>query len=151
MPRAASCWSRLRDARQVAAGLAFPNGMTVSGDNKTLIVGESYAKRLTAYEITDDGSLADRRVWAELGDGVPDGICIDDEGAVWYADVPNRRCVRVRGGFACALGGPDRQTLYILATEWNGPENMFKGERTGQLLTVRAPAAAAGWPSYANL
>jgi hypothetical protein len=87
------------------------------------------------------------------------GICIDADGAVWYADVPNKRCVRVReggdvldtvdfdrGGFACALGGPDRQTLYIVATEWNGPENMFKGEKTGQLLTVPAPAAAAGWP-----
>ncbi len=145
--------------RQVADGLAFPNGMAVTGDNQTLIVGESYARRLTAYEIADDGSLANRRVWAELGDGVPDGICIDAEGAVWYADVPNKRCVRVReggdvldtvdfdhGGFACALGGPDRQTLYIVATEWNGPENMFKGEKTGQLLTVPAPAAAAGWP-----
>jgi sugar lactone lactonase YvrE len=114
---------------------------------------------LTAYEIADDGTLTNGRVWAELGDGVPDGICIDVEGAVWYADVPNKRCARVneggelldtveldRGGFACALGGPDRQTLYILATEWNGPENMFRGERTGQLLTVTAPAAAAGWP-----
>ena len=146
-------------ARQVADGLAFPNGMAVTADNQTLIVGESYAKRLTAYEIVGDGSLTDRRVWAELGDGVPDGICIDAEGAVWYADVPNKRCVRVRegsdvldtveldrGGFACALGGADRQILYILATEWNGPENMFKGERTGQLLTVAAPARAAGWP-----
>jgi sugar lactone lactonase YvrE len=64
-------------ARQVADGLAFPNGMAVTGDNQTLIVGESYAKQLTAYEIADDGSLANRRVWAELGDGVPDGICID--------------------------------------------------------------------------
>jgi sugar lactone lactonase YvrE len=146
-------------ARKVADGLAFPNGMAVTADNQTLIVGESYAKQLTAYEIAGDGSLANRRVWAELGDGVPDGICIDAEEAVWYADVPNKRCVRVReggevldtvdldrGGFACALGGPDRQTLYILATEWTGPENMFKGEQTGQVLAVAAPAAAAGWP-----
>ena len=133
--------------------------MAVTADNQTLIVGESYAKRLTAFEIADDGSLSNRRVWAELGDGVPDGICIDAEGAVWYADVPNTRCARVleggdildtvdldRGGFACALGGPGRQTLYILATKWDGPENMFKGERTGQLLSVAAPAPAAGWP-----
>ena len=146
-------------ARSVADELAFPNGMAVTGDNQTLIVGESYARRLTAYEIADDGTLTNRRVWAELGDGVPDGICIDSEGAVWYADVPNKRCVRVReggevlatvgldrGGFACALGGPDQETLYILATEWNGPEQMFKGVRTGQLLTVAAPAPAAGWP-----
>jgi sugar lactone lactonase YvrE len=85
-------------ARQVADELAFPNGMAVTANNKTLIVGESYAKQLTAYEITDDGSLGNRRVWAELGDGVPDGICIDAEGTVWYADVPNKRCVRVREG-----------------------------------------------------
>ena len=70
-------------ARQVAGGLAFPNGMAVTADNRTLIVGESYAKRLTPYQIADDGSLAERRVWAELGDGVPDGICIDADGAVW--------------------------------------------------------------------
>ncbi len=145
--------------RLVADGLAFPNGMAVTGDNQTLIVGESYANQLTAYEIADDGGLANRRVWAELGDGVPDGICIDAEGAVWYADVPNKCCVRVReggevldtvnldrGAFACALGGPDRETLYILATEWNGPANMFEGERTGQLLSTPAPAPAAGWP-----
>ena len=131
-------------ARQVADGLAFPNGMAVTADNQTLIVGESYAKRLTAFEIAADGTLTNRRVWAELGDGVPDGICIDAEGAVWYADVPNKRCVRVReggdvldtveldrGGFACALGGPDRQTLYILATEWNGPENMSREREPG--------------------
>ena len=143
-------------ARQVADGLAFPNGMAVTGDNQTLIVGESYARRLTAYEIADDGSLTNRRVWAELGDGVPDGICIDAEGAVWYADVPNKRCVRVREGgdvlntvdldrgcFACALGGPDQQTLYILATEWHGPENMFKGERT-RTATYRRSARGSG-------
>jgi sugar lactone lactonase YvrE len=149
-----------RTVRQVADGLAFPNGMAVTADNRTLIVGESYAKRLSAYEIAGDGSLGNRRVWADLGDGVPDGICIDAEGAVWYADVPNKRCVRVReggdvldtvalgrGAFACALGGTERQTLYILATEWNGAENMFKGEPTGQLLALPAPAPAAGWPA----
>jgi sugar lactone lactonase YvrE len=125
--------------RLVADGLEFPNGMAVSGDNQTLIVGESYAKRLTAYDVAEDGGLANRRVWAELGDGVPDGICIDAEGAVWYADVPNKCCVRVReggeildtvnldrGAFACALGGPDRQTLYVVAPECNGPANMLK-------------------------
>src|SRR6266516_2113594 len=82
-------------ARQVADGLAFPNGMLITPDDTTLIVGESYAKRLTAFDITPDGSLSNRRVWAELGDGVPDGICLDAENAVWYADVPNKCCVRV--------------------------------------------------------
>jgi len=146
-------------ARRVAEGLAFPNGMLVTADNETLIVAESYAKRLTAFEISADGSLSDRRVWADLGDGVPDGICLDAEGAVWYADVPNKRCVRVREGgevlqtieldrgcFACALGGPDRRTLFMTATEWNGPENMFAEPRTGQVFTAEAPAPGVGWP-----
>jgi sugar lactone lactonase YvrE len=145
-------------ARQVADGMAFPNGMLVTPDS-TLIVGESYAKRLTSFDIEPDGSLSNRRVWADLQDGVPDGICLDAEGAVWYADVPNQRCVRVREGgevlqtieldrgcFACALGGPDRSTLFMIATEWNGPENMFREPRTGQVLTARAPAPGVGWP-----
>jgi sugar lactone lactonase YvrE len=145
--------------RQVADGLAFPNGILVAPDNAMLIVAESYAKRLTAFDIEGDGSLSNRRVWADLGDGVPDGICLDAQNAVWYGDVPNKRCVRVREGgevleaieldrgcFACALGGADRRTLFIVATEWNGPERMFSGPRTGQLLTVEAPATGAGWP-----
>lgn len=146
-------------ARQVAGGLAFPNGMLVTADNSTLIVAESYAKRLTAFDIAADGSLSGRRVWAELDDGVPDGICLDADGAVWYADVPNKCCVRVheggevlqrieldRGCFACALGGADRRTLFTLATAWNGPEGMFVGPRTGQLLSTNAPAPGVGWP-----
>ena len=146
-------------ARVVADDLAFPNGMLVTADNRTLIVAESYARRLTAFAIEPDGGLSERRVWAELGDGVPDGICLDAEGAVWYGDVPNRRCVRVaeggevleridldRGCFACALGGEGRSTLFMVATQWNGPERMFAGPRTGRVLTARAPAPAAGWP-----
>jgi sugar lactone lactonase YvrE len=146
-------------AAQVADGLAFPNGMLVTPDNATLIVGESYAKRLSAFDIASDGSLSRRRVWADLGDGVPDGICLDAEGAVWYGDVPNKRCVRVREGgevlqtieldrgcFACALGGADRRTLFMMATEWNGPAGMFAEPRTGQVLTIEAPAPGVGWP-----
>jgi sugar lactone lactonase YvrE len=146
-------------ARLVADGLAFPNGMLVTADNSTLIVAESHWKRLTAFEIGADGSLSDRRIWADLGDGAPDGICLDAENAVWYGDVPNRRCVRVREGgevlqtieldrgcFACALGGPDRRTLFMMATVWNGPEGMFTDPRTGQVLTVEAPAPGVGWP-----
>ena len=146
-------------ARQVAGGLAFPNGMAVTPDNKTLIVAESYGKKLTAFDIADDSSLSNRRVWADLGDGVPDGICIDAENAVWYGDVPNKRCVRVREGgevlqtidldrgcFACMLGGADNRTLFMIATEWRGPENMAGGGRTGQVLTIEAPAPHAGWP-----
>jgi sugar lactone lactonase YvrE len=145
--------------RLVAEDLAFPNGMLVTPDNATLIVAESYARRLTAFEIEADGSLSGRRVWAELGEGVPDGICLDAQGAVWYGDVPNRRCVRVaeggeelarieldRGCFACALGGADRRMLFMVATAWHGPERMFAEPRTGQVLVAPAPSPGAGWP-----
>lgn len=146
-------------ARQVADGLHFPNGMLVMPDGQTLIVGESYARRLTAFDIEPDGRLSNRRLWADLGDGVPDGICADAESAIWYADVPNKRCVRVREGgdvlqtvqldrgcFACALGGQDRDILFIVATEWSGAGGMFQGPPTGQVLTTSAPAPGAGWP-----
>jgi sugar lactone lactonase YvrE len=146
-------------ARQVADGIAFPNGMAVTPDNSTLIVAESYGRRLTAFDIAGDGGLSNRRVWAGLDDGVPDGICIDAEGAVWYADVPNRRCVRVREGgealqaieldrgcFACMLGGADGRTLFMMAAEWRGPANMLGGPRTGRVLTAQAPAPGVGWP-----
>lgn len=85
-------------ARQVADGVAFPNGMVVTPDNKTLIVAESYGHRLTAFGIAADGSLSNRRVWADLGEDNPDGICLDADNAVWYSDVPHQRCVRVREG-----------------------------------------------------
>jgi sugar lactone lactonase YvrE len=146
-------------ARKVAGGIAFPNGMAVTADNSTLIVADSWGHTLTAFDIAANGDLSNGRVWADCGDGAPDGICIDAEGAVWYADVPNRRCVRVREGgevlqtvdfdrgcFACMLGGADGRTLFVTAAEWRGFEHMFDGDRTGQLLAVRAPAPGAGWP-----
>jgi sugar lactone lactonase YvrE len=146
-------------ARKVADGIAFGNGMAVTPDNSTLIVAESYGKRLTAFDIAADGGLSNRRVWADLGDGVPDGICVDAEGAVWYADVPNRRCVRVREGgevldtieldrgcFACMLGGAEGRTLFIMAAEWHGMEHFMDGVGTGRVVTAQAPAPHAGWP-----
>ena len=147
--------------RQVADGIAFPNGMAVTPDNNTLIIAESHGKKLTAFQIDVDGTLSNRRVWADLGDGVPDGICLDAEGAVWYADVPNKRCVRVREGgevlqtidtdrgcFACMLGGRDRKTLFILATEWLGMDKIpeVSRARTGKVLIVDVPAPHSGWP-----
>jgi sugar lactone lactonase YvrE len=149
-------------ASQVADGIAFPNGMVVTPDNATLIIAESYAKRLSAFDIASDGSLSNRRVWADLGEGVPDGICLDVEGAVWYADVPNKRCVRVREGgdvlqtieldrgcFACMLGGEDGQTLFMLAAAWPGMAGLAGGRRGlegAQALTAQAPAPHAGRP-----
>jgi sugar lactone lactonase YvrE len=146
-------------ARQVADGIEFPNGMAVTPDNSTLIVAESYASRLTAFDIGADGGLSNRRVWADVGGDHPDGICLDAEGAAWYADVGSKHCVRVREGgevlqtidldrgcFACMLGGPDRRTLFLVAREWHGMD-FSKGMGSGQVLTVGAPVAGAGWPS----
>ncbi len=145
--------------RQVAEGCAFANGMVVTPDNATLILAESYGHRLTAFDIDATGLLSNRRVWADLGDGYPDGICLDAENAIWYADVPAKRCVRVRQGgemlqtidldrgcFACMLGGVDRRTLFLMVAEYPpaswGPE----AARTGQVLTVQVPVPGVGWP-----
>jgi sugar lactone lactonase YvrE len=146
-------------ARQVAEEVAFPNGMAVTPDNSTLIVAESYGNKLTAFEIAADGSLSNRRLWADLQDGAPDGVCLDAENAIWYGDVPNKRCVRVREGgevlqtihldrgcFACTLGGADKTTLFLMANEWRGPAEMADGPRLGQVLTVEAPTPGVGWP-----
>jgi sugar lactone lactonase YvrE len=145
--------------RQVADEVAFPNGMAVTPDNRTLILAESYGARLTAFDIALDGSLLNRRVWADLDGGAPDGICLDADGAIWYGDVPNRRCVRVREGgevlqtidldrgcFACMLGGEDEQTLFLIANAWGGAEDMTTGATMGQVLIAEAPAPGVGWP-----
>ncbi|MDQ3692264.1 MAG: SMP-30/gluconolactonase/LRE family protein [Chloroflexota bacterium] len=145
--------------RRVADGVAFPNGMVVTPDNTTLIVAESYGNRLTAFAIEEDGSLAHRRVWADLDGGVPDGICLDAENAIWYGDVPNQRCVRVREGgevlrtlgldrgcFACMLGGVDRRILFLIAAEWGDSMDVDDTAPSGQVLTVAAPAPGVGWP-----
>ncbi|MDB5075408.1 MAG: SMP-30/gluconolactonase/LRE family protein [Chloroflexi bacterium] len=146
--------------RKVADGIAFPNGMAMTPDNSTLILAESYASKLTAFDIAADGSLSNRRVWADLAGGAPDGICLDADNAVWYGDVPNKRCVRVREGgevlqtieldrgcFACMLGGVNKQTLFMLAADWSElAKTMGSGARTGQVLTAEAPAPGIGWP-----
>jgi sugar lactone lactonase YvrE len=143
--------------RQVADGLAFPNGMAVTPDNTTLLVAESYGERLTAFDISADGGLTNRRMWAETPGDHPDGICLDADGAVWYGDVGSSRCVRVREGgevlqtvtldrgcFACMLGGANRKTLYMVAAKW--PDAMSGGERTGQVLALEVEIPGAGWP-----
>ena len=146
--------------RPVADDIAFPNGMAVTADNATLIVADSYRHQLVAFDIAGDGSLTGRRTWADLGEAAPDGICVDAENAVWYAEVPGKRCARVaeggaelqavpldRGGFACVLGGQDGTTLFITAAEWGG---MTAGEMvapaSGQLLAVSVDVPGAGWP-----
>ena len=146
--------------RQVADDIEFPNGMAVTADNSTLIVADSYRHSLVAFDIDSDGALSGRRVWAHLGEGTPDGICADAENAVWYADVPNQRCVRVgageavlqtveldRGAFACALGGPGGTTLFIVAAEWRGMTGQqMVAPGSGQVLTTEVAVPGAGWP-----
>jgi sugar lactone lactonase YvrE len=132
--------------RQVADDIAFPNGMAVSPDNATLIVADSYRHHLVAFDIGADGGLSNRRVWADLGDGTPDGICVDTQNAVWYADVPNHRCARVIEGGAVL---PDRRTgprLLRVRTRRPGRNNpvcrggrMARHDRTGAGLARHRP------------
>jgi sugar lactone lactonase YvrE len=149
------------EAREVADGLAFPNGMVVTPDNTTLIVAESFARRLTAFDIGVDGGLSNRRVWADV---TGDGICMDTEGAVWCSDVSPGEggvCLRVREGgevldrieldrpcYACMLGGNDGRTLFMVVAKWFGPDRIAELQRakTGQILTARVDMPHAGWP-----
>jgi sugar lactone lactonase YvrE len=137
--------------RRVADGIAFPNGMAVTPDNSTLILAESFAARLTAFDIADDGHLSNRRAWA---DGVgPDGICIDVEGAVWtgVGGFGENLVGRVRDGgevlervrldmpcFACMLGGDDGKTLFMLVADWRIADS--PDDNMTRLTTDRAPA-----------
>lgn len=142
-----------------AEGFAFPNGMAVTPDNTTLIVAESWAEQLTGFDIAADGQLSGRRIWAPTPGDHPDGVCIDAEGAVWYADVGARHCRRVaaggevldeialdRAGFACVLGGATRQTLYITAATWFGMDRMSEMGGSGCVYSAPVAVAGAGWP-----
>ena len=149
------------EAREVADGLAFPNGMVVTPDNRMLIVAESFARRLTAFDIGEAGSLSNRRVWA---DATGDGICLDTEGAVWTTDMgPGESGVvlRVREGgevldrieldrpcYACMLGGDDGRMLFMVAQRWFGPDKIDEliAAKTGQVLAARVDVPHAGWP-----
>jgi sugar lactone lactonase YvrE len=144
--------------RTVAEDIRFPNGMVVTPDGSTLIVAESWTRVLTAFDIQPDGSLSNRRVWANVSG---DGICLDAEGAIWaqVLDEGKAACVRVREGgevldridldracFASALGGPDGHTLYLMVAEFPGIDRLGElfTSRTGQVLTARVPVPAAG-------
>jgi sugar lactone lactonase YvrE len=151
--------------RQVADDIQFPNGMVITPDNRTLIISESFAGRLTAFGIDADGGLSNRRVFAEgLG---PDGICLDAEGAVWVGTA-DYSIVRVAEGgevlqrvelrenrapFALMLGGPGRRTLFILSVEWrpaDGPvanlDRLTNGPHTGEILTLPVSVPGVGRP-----
>jgi sugar lactone lactonase YvrE len=153
------------ELRQVAGDIQFPNGMVITPDNRTLIISESFARRLTAFDIDSGGGLSNRRVFAEgLG---PDGICLDAEGAVWVSTGANSIVRVAEGGrvlqhvelsesrapFALMLGGPDRRTLFILTAEWRPADSitanldrLVNGPRTGQILTLPVEVPGAGRP-----
>jgi sugar lactone lactonase YvrE len=146
------------DARVVADDLAFPNGTVITSDGGTLIVGETMGLRLTAFDIEADGSLSGRRTWAQLDRILPDGICLDAEGAIWVASPVSSAVVRVAPGgevthripletqsFACMLGGPERRTLHVCTAENSDPEEA-RANRTGRIETVEVEVPGAGLP-----
>jgi sugar lactone lactonase YvrE len=160
-------------ATTVAEDLGFPNGMVILPGGGVLVVAETFAGRLAAFDIGEDGELRNRRVWAQFGETpqtedvgeavqrlqvAPDGICADAEGAIWVADALHERVIRVREGgaivdeiptgtgvFACMLGGDDGRTLF-LCTAPSFPEHERRPVREAQLLAVRVDVPHAGLP-----
>jgi sugar lactone lactonase YvrE len=146
-------------ARVVADGLAFPNGTVITDDGRTLIVGESYAGRLSAFTIAGDGALGARRLFAQLDGAVPDGICLDAEGAIWVACPLTGRCLRIRDGgdvldeiavsntfaYACMLGGDDRRTLYMCTAPSSDPTETLR-LRSGHIESLSVDVPGAGLP-----
>jgi len=145
-------------ASVAADELMFPNGTVIAPDGRTLIIAETYAQRLTAFDLGPDGALANRRLFAALDGIYPDGICLDAEGAVWVADARGPRVVRVLDGgriartiatgerntYACMLGGADRRTLFICTNTGSGPGMAAK--RDGRIEMIRVEVPGAGWP-----
>ncbi|TFW02977.1 gluconolactonase [Oxalobacteraceae bacterium OM1] len=144
--------------RVAADDLLFPNGCVITPDERTLIVAETFGKRLTAFDIAADGSLSNRRIWAELGDASPDGICLDAEGAVWVASPTTSEFLRVREGgtvadripapsqaIACALGGDDGRTLFMLSGRVSKAPRAL-AERTARIDAATVAVRHAGWP-----
>jgi len=150
-----------------ADDLLFPNGTVITPDGKTLIIGETYAARLTAFDINEDATLSNRRVWADFtldaDEGnvpLPDGMCLDVEGAIWVASPSTAEVIRVKEGgeiferipvetnaYACMLGGEDLKTLFICTSNASGvdPESALR-EKSGKIETVTVEVQGAGKP-----
>jgi sugar lactone lactonase YvrE len=156
-----ACLARVDpDGRVVRAAedLVFPNGTVIAPDGRTLIVGETFANRLTAFDVGDDGALAGRRLFAQLPGCFPDGICLDAEGAVWVTNPRGEQVLRVlpggriaqsiatpqRGSYACMLGGADRRTLFVLTNTGSGPGMAHK--KDGRIECVQVDVPGAGLP-----
>jgi sugar lactone lactonase YvrE len=145
--------------RAAAEDMTFPNGIVITPDGKTLVVAETHASRLTAFDIGAGGILSNRRIFAPLNGMFPDGMCLDAEGAIWVACVGIHKVIRVREGgeiaqeielpgrdsFACMLGGPDRRDLYICTATTFAPERT-KTERAGRIEFARVDVPGAGLP-----
>ena len=146
--------------RVAADGLGFPNGSVITPDGSTFIVGESFGGGLTAFSIADDGTLHDRREYARVEGAVPDGICLDADGAVWFADPVGGDVIRVREGgevtdrlavgdgrkaYACTLGGPDRRTLFVCAASSHSAATTTRA-RDGRIVAVQVDVPGAGLP-----
>jgi sugar lactone lactonase YvrE len=143
---------------RVAEDLLFPNGTVITPDGKVLVVGETFAHRLSAFDIAADGTLSNRRLFGEMEGLYPDGICLDAEGAIWIADPWGKRVVRMldggridraistgeRGAYACMLGGADRCTLFICTNTGSGPAMADK--RDGRIDCLRVDVPGAGFP-----
>jgi sugar lactone lactonase YvrE len=143
-------------AKVVAEDVFFPNGTVITPDEKTLIVGETFARVLSAFDIDPDGGLSNRRVWAQLPKGaVPDGICLDSDGGIWSASPSSNDCIRQieggkvthridtgRGAFACMIGGDN---LFILTSSSSDPAKC-RANRDARIEVFPAPYSAAGYP-----
>ena len=141
-----------------ATGLRFPNGSVITPDGRTMVVAESMARRLSAFDIADDGTLTNQRVWADTGSYIPDGICLDAQGAIWVADAGGPHCVRIREGgevldvvdteqrcFACMLGGDDGRTLFMITAAYSLASEASV-HRSGKILTTQVAVGHAGRP-----
>ena len=143
--------------RVVAEDLMFPNGTVITDDGHTMVVAESYGRRLTSFCVESDGTLTNRRVWANIG-MAPDGICLDSEGCVWVASPTERAVVRFREGgeevervdvgrkaIACALGGSERRTLFMLTSQTTEASKSL-GLRSARIEAIRVEIPGAGLP-----
>ena len=141
-----------------AEDLEFPNGAVLTPDGGTLIVAESFGARLTAFDVGANGRLSRRRIWAALQGAVPDGICLDAEGAMWIASPLSKEVLRVREGgqvmerlptsaqaIACMLGGPDRRTLFVLTAQ-SFHRDECRAQRNARIEAVEVDVAGASLP-----
>ena len=144
--------------RVVTDELGFPNGTVITPDGGTLIVGESFRARLTAFDVAADGGLSGRREWAATPGAVPDGICLDAEGAIWVASPTSAEVLRVREGgevtrrisvstqaFACMLGGPERRTLFV-CTAPSSSARETRAQARGRIEFTEVEIPGAGLP-----